>query len=67
MKTTRMRSRGKASRSGTPSLDGRLYADCIGGVRRNRNTLKHSFTFFFVIPSLTLYTFSLIFMGLSKL
>lgn len=30
MKTTRMRSRGKASRSGTPSLDGRLYADCIG-------------------------------------
>lgn len=74
MKTTRMRRQWRESRSVDPSRNRK--APCglhrvVGGVRRNRKrkTLAHSFIFFFLIPSLTLYTFSLLiytFMSLSQ-
>lgn len=74
MKTTRMRRQWKESRSADFLRNGE--ASCglhrvVVGVRRNRKrkTLARSFIIFFVIPSLTLYTFSLLihtFMSLSQ-
>ena len=74
MKTTRMRRPWRESRSAGLLRNGK--APCglhrvVGGVRRNgeRKTLARSFIFFFVIPSLTLYSFILLiytFMSLSQ-